>query len=369
MTFIHELADWPDFTWDAQVLVDLLAAVRHEQGRHLGAMEGLGFPLQQEAGVEALVSEVVGSSAIEGEGVPSSEVRSSIARRLGLDAGGLPPPSRPVDGFVELMLDATQRYQEPLTAERLFGWHAALFPTARSGMHRITVGAWRKDEDGPMRVISGAVGRERVHFEAPAAERLPGEMDRFLDWFETPSSVDPVLRAGIAHLWFVTIHPFDDGNGRIARAITDMALARADRTAQRFYSMSSTIEAQRRTYYGRLESAQQGSLDITAWLVWFLACLQQALGDARTLLARVLRKARFTDRARSHGVNQRQETILMRMLEPTWEGNMTTSKYARLTKCHQDSALRDIRQLVSWGLLVRNPGGGRSTSYRLADAP
>lgn len=365
MPYIHEIPDWPNFTWNAQPLEKPLAEVRHRQGRLLGRMEVLGFDLQAEATLRTLTADVVKSSAIEGENLNADEVRSSIARRLGIDVGGYIPVGRDVDGIVEMMLDATQNYQTPLTAERLFGWHAALFPTGRSGLHRIAVGAWRPLDAGPMQVVSGPFGRERVHFEAPSAERLDNEMRRFLEWFNQDQPLDPVLKAGIAHLWFVTIHPFEDGNGRIARAIADMALARADRTKNRFYSMSSQIEAERRDYYDQLEAQQRGTLDITDWLTWFLACLDRALARADETLTVVTTKARLWEIINRQPVNERQRAIINRLIDG-FQGNLTTSKYAKITKSSSDTALRDIRGLLTWGILVQNPGGGRSTSYRLA---
>ncbi len=365
MTYIHEQADWPEFTWDADALTGLLAAVRHRQGRLLGRMEALGFDLRAEAGLVVLTSEVVKSSAIEGEVLNPDEVRSSIARRLGLDVAGLPRAGRDVEGVVEMMLDATRNFGEPLTRDRLFNWHASLFPTGRRGMSRITVGAWRKKESGPMQVVSGPIGRENVHFEAPDAGRLDDEMDRFIAWFNAPAVLDPVLKAGISHLWFVTIHPFEDGNGRIARAIADMALARADGTEDRFYSMSSQIEAERKDYYQRLEAAQRGDLDITRWLEWFLGCLRRAVDGSEETLAAVLHKARVWQRINRHPVNERQRRVINRMLNG-FKGFLSTSKYAKLAKCSSDTALRDIRDLVDRGILTQNPGGGRSTSYRLA---
>lgn len=366
MGYIHLLPGWPELVWNAEALSGPLASVRHRQGRLLGKMEGLGFDLRTEASLDALTSDVVKSSAIEGEKLNPEEVRSSIARRLGLDVGGLVPTGRDVEGIVEMMLDATQQHDTPLTSERLFGWHSALFPTGRSGMGKITVGAWRTAESGPMRVVSGPIGRERVHFEAPAAERLDEEMARFLDWFETDSSLDPVLKAGVAHFWFVTVHPFEDGNGRIGRAIADMALARADRSRERFYSMSSQIEAERKEYYRQLETAQRGGLDITAWLAWFLACMERALVAADASTEAVLFKARLWERVNRGQVNERQRLVINRMLSG-FEGFLTTSKYAKLAKCSNDTALRDITELAGRGVLVRNPAKGRSTSYRLTD--
>ncbi len=314
----------------------------------------------------ALTLEVVKSSAIEGQNLDPEEVRSSIARKLGLEVAGLPQPGRVVDGVVEMMLDATRHFDRPLTAERLFGWHAELFPTGRSGIHRITVGAWRTGEADPMQIVSGPIGKERVHFQAPEAERLESEIKRFLEWFAGPSGIDPVLKAAVAHFWFVTVHPFEDGNGRIARAIADMVLSQADGTKERFYSMSSAIEAERKEYYFQLESAQRGSLDITAWIAWFLGCLDRAIRDADKTLGSVLHKAKLWQRINPNPVNERQRRIINRMLD-NFAGQLTTSKYAKLAKCSTDTALRDIRELRERGILVKNPGGGRSTSYRLAE--
>jgi Fic family protein len=314
MTFIYEKLGWPQFSWDSDALAAPLAAVRHKQGRHLGKMEALGFDLRAEANLSVLTSEVVNSSAIEGETLNPEEVRSSIARRLGLDVAGLPEPGLEVEGVVEMTLDATQNFEAPLTNDRLFGWNASLFPTARSGMSRITVGAWRPKETGPMQVVSGPIGREKVHFEAPGAERLESEMARFLEWFNSPPVIDPVLKAGIAHFWFVTIHPFEDGNGRIARAIGDIALSQADDTNDRFYSLSSQIEAERKEYYLQLEAAQRGDLDITRWLSWFLGCLDRAIGNAEKTLAAVLHKANLWQRINRRPVNNRQREVINRML-------------------------------------------------------
>lgn len=364
MKYIHELPDWPNLRWSDEQLAQPLAAVRHRQGRLIGHMEALGFPLRAEAVLHALTEDVLKSSEIEGEVLDREQVRSSIARRLGMDIGGLVEADRNVEGVVEMMLDATQNYAPPLTAERLFGWHAALFPTGRSGMSRITVGAWRTAEGGPMQVVSGPIGRERVHYEAPVSERLDGEMARFLDWFET-ATPDPVVKAGIAHLWFVTIHPFDDGNGRIARAIADLALARAEGTAQRFYSMSAQIRIERKAYYDMLESTQKGDLDITPWLSWFIGCLDRAFDGAETILASVMRKARFWEAAAGQPLNERQRKVINRLLDG-FEGKLTNAKWAAITKASSDTALRDINDLVQRGILVKDPAGGRSTSYSLA---
>ncbi len=364
MTYIHELKDWPNLRWSDAQLAQPLAAVRHRQGRLIGHMEALGFPLREEAVLHVLTEDVLKSSEIEGEVLDRDQVRSSIARRLGMDIGGLVEADRDVEGVVEMMLDATQNYAQPLTAERLFGWHAALFSTGRSGMSRITVGAWRTAEGGPMQVASGPIGHERVHYEAPASERLDAEMARFLDWFET-AAPDPVLKAGVAHLWFVTIHPFDDGNGRIARAIADLALARAEGTAQRFYSMSAQIRTERKAYYDKLESTQKGDLDITPWLLWFIGCLDRAFDGAETILASVMRKARFWESVTGRSLNERQRKVMNRLLDG-FEGKLTNAKWAAITKASSDTALRDINDLVQRGILVKDPAGGRSTSYSLA---
>ena len=368
--YIHELSDWPKFHWDQDRLAGTLAAVRHRQGRLVGRMEALGFPLQQEATLEALTEETVKSSEIEGEKLDAAQVRSSIARRLGMDAAGVDVVDRRVEGVVEMMLDATRNFDQPVTAERLFGWHASLFPSGRSGMRKLRVGAWRDDTTGPMQVVSGPVGRQRVHFQAPAAEHLNREMRAFLRWFNEgtgPAVIDDVLKAGLAHLWFVTIHPFDDGNGRIARAIADLGLARSEHSTQRFYSMSAQIRRERNDYYDILERSQKGTMDVTAWMDWFLGCLGSAIDGAETTLATVLRKARFWQEHRDVPINDRQRVMLNRLLDG-FDGKLTTSKWAVITKCSSDTALRDILDLVKRGVLVRNLGAGRSTSYSLADA-
>lgn len=365
--YIHELEDWPQFHWDTDRLAEPLALVRHRQGRLIGRMESLGFNLRQEASLRTLTADVLESSEIEGEKLDADQVRSSIARRLGMDIGALKPADRNIEGVVEMMLDATGHYDQPLTADRLFGWHAALFPTGRSGMRKIRVGAWRDDGTGPMKVVSGAIGNERVHFTAPRAARLEREMTAFLDWFNKPVDIDEVLKAGLSHLWFVTVHPFDDGNGRIARAMADMSLARSEKSPQRFYSMSTQIRQERAAYYDILERTQKGTMDITPWMDWFLDCLGRAIDGARTTLATVLAKARFWESVRGVSLNERQTLVLNRLLDG-FEGKLTTSKYAKLTKSSQDTALRDILPLVEKGILVRGPDGGRSTSYALAHA-
>lgn len=364
MEYIHELPDWPKLHWDEARLSPLLAEVRHRQGRLLGRMEGLEFRLRSEAQLATLTSDVVKSSAIEGEKLSAGEVRSSIARRLGLEYAGMAVPSRDVEGMVEMMLDATQNYAQPLTVERLHGWHAALFPTGRSGMHRITVGAWRPVEAGAMQVVSGPMGRENVHFVAPSAEKLGDEMKSFTAWFEAKNGLDPVLKAGVAHLWFVTIHPFEDGNGRIGRAIADLALARADGAAERFYSLSTQIEVERKEYYLWLERTQRSHLDVTPWLEWFLGCLGRAIQQAGEMLSGVMHKARTWEKINAEPVNERQRKVINRLLDG-FEGKLTSSKYAKLAKCSEDTALRDIKVLVERGVLAKNEAGGRSTSYSL----
>lgn len=364
--YVHQRDDWPSFRWSLEALADKLADVRHRQGRLTGQMEALGFQLRAEAVLQTLTEDVVKSSEIEGEILDQAQVRSSLARRLGLDIGGLAPVDRNVEGVVEMMLDATQRFSEPLTRDRLFAWHAALFPTGRSGMSRITVGDWRKDDAGPMQVVSGPIGRERVHYEAPPAIRLDGEMAAFLDWFNAEPTTDPVLKAAIAHLWFVTIHPFEDGNGRIARAIADMALARSEGSPRRFYSMSAQIRAERNGYYDVLEMTQKGDLDITPWLAWFLDCLDRAIDGSEATLGSVFRKARFWERHAGQLFSDRQREMLDRLLVG-FQGKLTSSKWATITKVSQDTAGRDIEDLLRRGVLQKDPAGGRSTSYSLVE--
>ncbi len=327
-------------------------------------MESLGFELRSEAILTTLTDDVIKSSEIEGEDLNREQVRSSIARRLGMDIAGAIDWDRNVEGVVEMMLDATQNFAQPLTEGRLSDWHAALFPTGRSGMSRITVGAWRLDQDGPMQVVSGPYGREKVHYQAPAAERLVEEMNAFFTWFEGPADCDAVIKAALAHLWFVTIHPFDDGNGRIARAIADIALARSEDSPQRFYSMSAEIQLRRKGYYDILERTQKGDLDVTDWLAWFLACLDGAITRSEKELQHVLQKARFWEEHRETAVNDRQRLMLNKLIDG-FEGKLTTSKWAIIAKCSQDTALRDIEALIPLGILEKEPAGGRSTSYRL----
>lgn len=364
MSYIYEQEAWPSFRWNEPAIAAILAGLRHRQGRLLGRMEMLGFALRNEAVLRTLTADVLKTSEIENEYLDAGQVRSSLARRLGIDIGALTPADRDVEGIVEMMLDATQNYAERLTEDRLLGWHAALFPTGRSGMSKIIVGAWRDDASGAMQVVSGPIGRYRVHFEAPPAGKVPAEMKAFLNWFNAMDTLDPVLKAAIAHLWFVTIHPFADGNGRLARAIADLSLARSEGSAQRFYSMSSQIRTERSAYYLMLESTQRGDLDITSWLEWFLACLDRAFTGAETILSAVLLKARFWERYASAGLNDRQRLMLNKLLDG-FEGKLTSSKWAKLAKCSQDTSGRDIGGLIRLGILQKDQGGGRSTSYSL----
>jgi len=366
IVYIWELAQWPVFGWDAQRLAPLLAEANREQGRLLGKMEALGFELRNEAYLQSLTQEVVKSSEIEGAKLDSDQVRSSIARRLGMDIAGLVPADRHVEGVVEMMLDATRNYAQPLTEERLFAWHAALFPTGFSGMQPILTASWRTDATDPMQVVSGPIGRERVHYQAPAAKQLPEQMSAFLDWFNAPTQIDPILKAAVAHLHFVTIHPLEDGNGRIARAITDMALAQGEKSYQRSYSMSAQIRKERSEYYGALERSQKGPLDITPWLEWFLHCLVRAMEDAQVRLNEAIKKARFWERFGKEALNERQIRVLQRYMREDWEGKLTSSKWAKIAGCSQDTAGRDIRALIERGALTKDDAGGRSTSYSIA---
>lgn len=360
--YIYDLPDWPRFRWNQEALSERLAVVRRKQDRLIARMQDLGFPLRKEAELRTLTLEVLKSSEIEGEVLDKEQVRSSVARRLGVDIGALAPEDRKVEGVVEMVLDATREYDKPLTRERLFAWHASLFPTGYSGRKKITVGAWRDDAEGPMEIVSGPIGHERVHFEGPPADRLEREMTAFIDWFNGGDDTDLVLRACIAHLWFVTIHPFEDGNGRIARAIADMMLARSEQSPQRFYSMSAQMRQERNAYYSGLEETQKGTLDITERLVWFLGCLDRAFDEAEKTLAPVFRKARFWGSHAGASFNDRQCLMLNKLLDGM-EGKLTSSKWAKMTKCSQDTALRDILDLVDRGILAKDPAGGRSTSY------
>jgi Fic family protein len=362
--YIHELADWPDFTWDLGGLASALASVRHRQGRLVGQMQALGFSLRDEANLQTLTQDVLKSSEIEGEYLDPEEVRSSVARRLGIDIGGATPSNRNVDGVVDMMVDATKGYDLPLTSERLFSWHTSLFPKGHSGGSRILVGGWRDDSNGRMRVVSGALGRERVHFLAPPASFVDRFMTDFLVWFDAAQPLDPVIKSAVAHLWFVTIHPFDDGNGRIARAIADLALARSEDTARRFYSMSGQIQTERKLYYELLESTQKGGMDITRWIDWYLGCLNRAILTAEETLSSIIEKAQFWKSHSGADLNTRQRLMLNKALDG-FDGNLTTSKWAKITECSNDTALRDILGLVAKDILVTNKLGGRSTSYSL----
>jgi Fic family protein len=365
--FIHQQDNWPEFSWNSNDFLNLLSEARNLQGRLIGKMETLGFNLRKEALLETLTLDVVKSSEIEGEILNPDQVRSSIARRLGMEIAGAAESDRSVEGVVEMMLDATQKCFDPLTADRLFNWHAALFPTGRSGMYKITVADWRKDTTGPMQVVSGALGKEKVHFQAPGSDVVEKEMIRFIDWFNN-SKVDLVLKAAIAHLWFVTIHPFEDGNGRITRALTDMLLARSDKSTQRFYSMSAQIRLERKQYYEILEISQKGNLDITGWIVWFLNCLIKALKSTDSVLTRVLFKAEFWQKHFDTAINDRQRKLLNKLLDG-FDGKLTSSKWAKIAKSSKDTAVRDINDLIDKGILQKEAAGGRSTSYGLAEMP
>lgn len=362
--YIYQNKKWPEFTWDSGALLPLLAGVRHKQGKLRGYMEGLGFAKRSEASLQTLTSDVLKSTEIEGEVLNPEQVRSSIARRLGMDIAGLVPADRNVEGVVEMMLDATQNYHKKLNATRLFEWHASLFPLGRSGMHKIVVGRWRDKDMGAMQVVSGAMGKEKVHYEAPEATRLPDEMKVFLKWFNASNEIDGVLKSGIAHLWFVTIHPFDDGNGRIARAIADMQLAKSENDVQRFYSMSAQIRLERKSYYEILEKTQKGTLDVTNWLKWYLHCLDRALDTSNAQLQNVLHKATFWEANAETPINERQRLMLNKLIDG-FEGKLNTSKWAKITKCSPDSALRDIQDLILKGILQKENAGGRSTNYIL----
>lgn len=362
--YIHERKNWPDFTWDHAAITTLLSDARHTQGRLLGKMEGLGFQLREEATLATLTQDVIKTSEIEGQKLDTQQVRSSIARRMGIEIAALPPVDRNVEGIVEVMLDATRHHQMLLDQDRLFGWHAALFPTGRSGMQKIIVGGWRTDASGPMQVVSGDFGREKIHYEAPPHDRLNAEMTRFLAWLNAGPATDPVLTSALAHFWFVTIHPFDDGNGRIARAIADMILARSENSAQRFYSMSAQIQRERNAYYDILEASQRSDLNITAWLEWYLACLRRAINSSHEILDAVLTKANFWKRHEGEKFNDRQRNLINRLLDG-FDGTLTSSKWAKIAKCSPDSALRDITDLMDRNILLKNDAGGRSTGYHL----
>ena len=362
--YLWQQKEWPHFTWDDARLSYLLGRVRSLQGKLVGKMSVLGFELQNNALLDTLTNDITKSSEIEGKILDNDQVRSSVARQLGLETEGLPEADRYVDGVVQVMLDAIQNYRQPLTDERLFNWHAALFPTGRSGAYKIRVAGWRQGTE-PMQVISGALGKEKLHYQAPDSDQIPHQMQLFLTWANGVQRLDPVLKAAIAHLWFVTIHPFDDGNGRIARTITDLFLARADEMPHRFYSMSSAIRKQRKSYYEILEKTQKGGTDITGWLEWFLVCLESALTDTEKSVGNILQKAAFWDKHRVVSMNKRQIKMI-NLLWDGFEGKLTSSQWGKITKCSADTALRDIQDLITKGILRKTDQGGRSTGYELA---
>lgn len=359
--YIHELEDWPKFLWDQEHLNDLLIPLRYQQGLLIGKMESIGFNLREETILQTLTQDVVKSSEIEGEILDQTLVRSSLARHLGIEHSALTIIDRNVDGVVEMMLDATQKFDQPLTKERLLNWHASLFPTGRSGFQKIKVGAWRIS---PISVISGQMGKERIHFEGPIADRVDHEMGLFLEWLNDETTIDSVLKAAIAHLWFVTIHPFEDGNGRIGRAIADLMLARSEKSSHRFYSLSAQIQRERKNYYAILEQTQKGELDITSWIGWFFGCLGRAIENALSSFDRIIHKAQFWETLAKTSLNDRQRKIINLLLDG-FEGKLTSSKWAKITKCSQDTAYRDILDLIDRGILTKNSEGGRSTSYSI----
>ena len=364
--YIHQNKAWPKFSWDVEAFVSLLSEVRNKQGILTGTMNAIGFDLQNEAYLETLSQDIIKSSEIEGEILNTQQVRSSIARKLGINIGGLVDSERNVEGIVEMMIDATKNWESELNDDRLFGWHAALFPAGRSGMHKIITGNWRNDSNGPMQVVSGPMGKETVHFEAPSPTRIENEMQQFLSWINKTNRNDPLINAAIAHLWFITIHPFEDGNGRMARAITDMMLCRSENRSQRFYSLSSQIEEQKKEYYNILESSQKGSLDITEWLIWFLKCLRKALESSSKIVQKILAKHKFWNEHKTITLNERQIKII-ELLFGNFIGNLTTTKWAKINKCSQDTALRDIQDLIEKKVLVKSNSGGRSTNYTLVN--
>jgi Fic family protein len=362
--YIHQKKEWPNFKWDTDSILNLLSEARNLQGKLQGKIESLGFELRNEAQLDTLTLDVLKTSEIEGEFLHHNQVRSSIARKLGIEIAGSIESDRNVDGVVEMMIDATQNCFNPVTKKRLFAWHSALFPTGRSGMHKIITGSWRKDNSGPMQVVSGAMGKEKVHFEAPHSDLIKNEMSVFLDWFNKENKIDIVLKAAIAHLWFVTIHPFDDGNGRITRALTDMLLAQSDKSNQRFYSMSAQIRIERKQYYEILEKTQRGNLNITNWLQWFLQCLINALNNTESVLNKVLFKGNFWNKHSITIMNERQKKLLNMLLD-NFDGKLTSSKWAKITKCSKETAIRDINDLIEKGILQKEEVGGRSTNYEL----
>lgn len=362
--YIYQHKDWPNFRWDNSLILQKLGEARNLQGRLMGRMEFLGFELRSEAILDTLTLEIIKSTEIEGEFLNPGQVRSSIARRLGMDIAGSLPSDRNADGMVDMLIDATQNCFKLLTSDRLFDWHAALFPTGRSGIYKITVANWRVDSTGPMQVISGAMGKEKDHFQAPGSSIVPNEMSRFIEWYNNDENIDLVIKAAIAHLWFVTIHPFEEGNGRITRALTEMMLARSDKSTQRFYSMSAQIRVERKSYYEILEETQKGGIDITDWLIWFLDCLMNALKSTESILSKVLNKAEFWKRNALTVFNERQILLINKLLDG-FDGKLTSSKWAKISKCSSDTALRDIQDLINKGILQKEQAGGRSTNYEL----
>lgn len=362
--YIHQHKEWPNFKWDSEIILSYVSKVRDLQGRLIGKMESIGFELREEAVLETITEDVIKSSEIEGELLNPAEVRSSVARRLGMEISGLPDASKDVEGVVEMMLDATQKYQEPLTKDRLCAWHAALFPTGRSGIHKIKVGDWRGDEGGAMQIVSGSMGREKVHYTAPESSRMEEEMNQFIFWFNKDTTMEPVIKSAVAHVWFVSIHPFDDGNGRIARAIADMQLARVDRTQQRFYSISAQIMKSKKGYYDILEYTQKGSLDISQWLVWYFDRLTDALEATNQTLSKILVKAKFWELHKNTQFNERQIEMINK-LQSDFIGKLHSSKWAKMTKVHRDTARRDIQDLIEKDVLSDAGEGGRSTNYIL----
>lgn len=364
--YIYQHPDWPRFYWDSNVLISPLAKTRHLQGKLVGKMEALGFRLRNEAVLKTLTTEILKSSEIEGHILNLDQVRSSIARRLGIKISGLVPSDRNVDGVVEMMIDAIQNFDRPLTIDRLSGWHSALFPSGRSGMYKIIVGKWRDDSTGPMQVVSGAMGKDKVHYQAPPAIEIKNEMKSFLAWFNKSSGEDLIIKSALAHLWFLTIHPFEDGNGRIARALSEMLLTRSDGLSQRFYSMSSQIRIDRKGYYDILEKSQKGTLDVTEWLNWYLKCLENALYSSDKVLSKVLYKHKFWSKLATEVLNSRQILLINKLLDD-FTAQLTSSKWAKIAKCSPDTALRDIRDLLNKNILQKNTSGGRSTNYKLGD--
>ena len=359
--YIYQHKSWPNFTWDEKEIQVLLGKLRHLQGKIFGQINALGFSIKEETMLSTLTLDVVKSSEIEGQFLNYEQVRSSIARKLGIEYAGMVYPDRNVVGVVEMLLDATQNYEQPLTEERLFAWHGALFPIGRSGLYEIDVACYRKDE---MQIVSGAMGKEKVHYQAVPVEKVKFEMDRFLDWFNNYTKIDPVIKSAIAHFWFIIIHPFDDGNGRIARAISDLLLARSDNSSLRFYSLSNQMLLERKVYYETLQKVQYNDADITEWIVWFLNCLYRALKNSEKTIEKVLYKAEFWDKHKNTELNSRQRLMLNKLLDG-FEGKLKTSKWAKIAKCSQDTALRDIKDLIEKGILKQEKSGGRSTNYEL----